>query len=238
MLPAIVMDYTITDWLYGLSNAIVIFGILSSIYKSNPIYDYIEGMGMGAATAGTVWSSITSVNTQILRPLQTNFTANWWVLIAAVFGFLFFTLFVRQLIEVFRFVSTIALATGLALTIRTAAATMWSEVTSSSHIYDFSYAVLWLFFCFGVLYFIYGKKLDKPMRIPREIGRWAMIFELGTLLTPMYLRYVETSIGWTIKVLDSPAWFIPFIFGAAVLIDIMNNKYKFLTRSKEAVAQT
>lgn len=191
---AIIMEYTLTDWLVWIPSALIIFGIMSTLYKMNPIYDLMEGIGMGATASYNVASALLSMNNQLIRPLTANFAANWWVMFAVIYGLLHFTLYVRSLIEVFRFVSIVTLSVNVGSAVRTNAAAIWNQVIASARIQDFSYFVLWICFFFATIYFIYGKKVDKALSYPRKIGRWVIIFELGALLTPMFLRC--RSIYW------------------------------------------
>lgn len=231
------MDPTIMT-LFWIATAFVLYGILSTIYRTNPFYDSVEGIGIGAAVGMAFWDNFKTIHTQLYLPITTNFGANWWLIFAILLGVLHFFLYIRSLIEVFRFAAVVVLSISIATIVRTNTAAIWQQVWSSARLYDFSYFVLFICFLFGVLYFIYSRKLEKPLRVPREIGRWIMVFSLGALLTPMYLRYVEAMIGWTYKINVSPAWWVPYVVFAGIAVDALNRKYKFLTKSKEIPAKT
>lgn len=227
------------DYVFWIAIALMAYGMLTILYKMNPLYDLVEGIGMGAMVGVSVLTNSQTVWTQVLLPLQTNFVSNWWVLFAVALGALFFCLYIRSVVEIFRFASSFVLAINLATIVRTNSTAIWAQVTASSQILNFSYLVLWLFFIFGCFYFIYSKKLEKPLGIPREIGRWVMIFELGALLTPMYLRYVEVAIAWTLRINASPAWFVPFLIFAIIAVDAINGKLGLIKRQpKEVVTKT
>ncbi|MDQ1281372.1 MAG: hypothetical protein QG670_2637 [Thermoproteota archaeon] len=217
------------------SIAIVQYAILSTIYKENWFYNAVEGLCLGAICGFTIFDNLLIINNNIIRPIQTAYANNWWLIFSIILGGLFMTLYVRRLINVFRLVQTITLTLLLALIVRTNSGAVWAQVTASSTIYDFSYFALWLTFIFGSIYFVYSRKLEKITAIPREIGRWVIVFELGALLMPMYLRYCDGAIGWTVKLNNSPAWWVPFVAGAAVLIHAIATKYGLIGRRVVAV---
>lgn len=230
------MDLGIT--LYWYAVAIVLYGLLTTIYKSNPFYDAVEGIGIGAAVGLTFWDNYNTIRTQLYIPLADNFATQWWLIFAALLGISYFFLYIRSLSEIFRFVSVFSLSLSLGQAVRTTTASMWQMVWTAANTQDLGYIVVWVFFILSMIYFIYAKKLEGPLAIPREIGRWLLVFELGALITPLYFRGVEAILGWTYKVNTSPAWWIPYAIFAVIAVDALNSKYHFITRRQEETART
>lgn len=227
----------IIEYLFWIGTATMLYTILSTIYRTNAAYDIAEGLGIGAGVGVTFWTNYQTVYTQLYMPITTNLFANWWLFFAVAMGVLHFCLYVRRLIEVFRFVAIASLSISIATVVRTNSAAIWQQIYVSAQLKDFSYIFIWIFFLFGMLYFIYSRKLERPLAVPREIGRWVMVFSLGALLTPMYLRYVEAMIGWTYRINVSPAWWVPYVVFAVIVVDALNRKYKFLTGRTEVIAK-
>lgn len=215
--------------------AVIIYGLLTILYKPNPLYDSIEGFCFGCNAAGTVVSQIVTIESSLVLPLTTNFANQWWLLFGWALGLCFISLYFRKYIELFRFASAVVLAVNIAQTVRSNAQVIWSEVSTAGTLYNISYVVLWLFFIGGIFYYIYARKLEKPLAIPREIGRWIVVFELGAVVSPLYMRYVDTAIYWTITVQQSPCWWVPIVIGVIVLLDAANNKYGLFGKKAQVV---
>lgn len=228
------MDIYYTIFYFAL--AFVLYGLLTTIYRTNPFYDAIEGLGIGAAVGSTLWNQLNQANTQLYIPITSNFGANWYLIFAVLLGAFNFFVYIRRYVEIFRFVAIIALAISIATTVRTNTAVFWQMVWYSAQLQvDPMYIFVWITFIGSMFYFIYAKKLDKPFAIPREIGRWFIVFELGALLTPLFFRGVEAMIGWTYRINTSPAWMVPYIVFAFVALDALNSKYHFLGKQKETI---
>jgi hypothetical protein len=43
---------------------------MSTLYKMNPIYDILEGIGMGATVAYTIVNNIVALNGTLILPIQ------------------------------------------------------------------------------------------------------------------------------------------------------------------------
>jgi len=229
------MDIWYTLFYFAL--AFVLYGLLTTIYRTNPVYDAIEGIGIGAAVGSLLWNNINNFNTQLWRPITTNFNANWFLIFAIILGAANFFVYVRRYVEIFRFAAIISLAISIATTVRTNTAVFWQMVWYSAQMQqDIMYIFVWITFIGGMFYFLYSKKLDKPLSVPREIGRWFLVFELGALLTPLFFRGTEAMLGWTLRINSSPAWMVPYLIFAGVALDALNSKYKFLSRGKTVTA--
>jgi len=216
--------------------ALLVYGVWSTIYRMNPLYDAVEGIAMGSATSSGILGNWTSIETNIITPIQSNFAANSWLLLAVVFGLCYFFIYVRRYIAIFRFVSGITMAVSIAFVVRTNAAAIWAQVISSARVTDIGTFAVFLVFVSGVFYFIYGRKTEKFLSLPRVAGRWAMVFALGALLTPMFLRYLENYVGWSVKIKNSPAWWIPYVIFAYIVIDAVRRRSS--TKRQEIAAKT
>lgn len=218
--------------------AIIQWGILSSLYKENPFYDLVEGLGMGATAATVILDNWATVNTQIYLPLVNQWATQWWVVLSIVLGLMYFTMFARRLVEIFRVVAMYALAIEIGLAVRTYVSTAFTQVTQMSVITDIGTLVAWIMFWGGILYYIWSAKIART-RVGGalySIGRWIMIIEVGTLFAPMFFRYVEIGARWTVQINESPGWWVPFVVFAGIAVDALNQKYKFIGGHKE-VAQ-
>jgi len=229
---------TLTDTLTWFAIAILQWGIYSSVYKENAFYDIAEGLALGATAGISVMDNLNNANSLILLPLQNNFSTYWWVIFSVILGLLYFTVYIKRAIEVFRLVTIFVLSIEVGLLARTYASAGWAQVTGVAKVLNFNSLVVWILCIGGFCYFIFSRKLEKPFRIPREFGRWVMIFEIGVLLTPMFLRYVEGGINWQVQINASPAWMVPFVVFAVVLVDALNGKYGFYGKKTAAQVKT
>jgi len=227
-----------TEYALWIGVALVQWIMLSTIYKENPFYDIVEGLSLGATVGMSIMDNWNNLQNLVLRPIYNQPSTSLWVVIALIWGLLYFTRYFRRLIEVFRFLTAFSLAISVALSARTVAATGWAQVTGSvAQLKDFNGFIVWLFFIGGMFYYVFGKKLGKPLAPVLVFGRWVMIWTIGALLTPMGFRYFEAGITWSIQINNSPAWWIPFAVFAIIVVDALNDKYRFFGKAKQIEAQ-
>jgi len=218
---------------YGV--ALAMYGVLSTLYRMNPLYDTVEGLAMGSAGAVTLFSNFNTINTSIYLPLTRNFATNAWLLIAVTFGLLYFTVYTPRFRELFRFVSAIGVGVVMAVTVITNSTAIWQQVYRSAQVSDIGFAIVWIFFIFGTFYFIYAQKFEKALTIPRNLGRWVLVFGLAAQASPMWMRYGEDLIGWSVKVYQSPAWWIPYLVFAFIAIDALGRKFGLFGKPKQQI---
>jgi hypothetical protein len=196
--------------------AFVIYGTLTQLYKINPIFTFLEHAIIGVGMAHTIVIGIDTIDKNVVRNLSTNPL----LIVVFLLGFCYFCVFIPQLRSVYRGVNVMTVGATLGVGLPMYMNETWAAVTKYSAITDFNVLIVFLAFIFGSTYFLFSKSLEGVTSWPRRIGLYAVYAYIGSSIGPMWFRYVNTLIGWSIVVFHSPGIYVVALIFIGILIDV------------------
>jgi len=217
---SIVSQMDITTTILEIVLAFVILSIISAqLYGYSPLFLVVEqllaGMLMGNHLL-TVYKSFW--NGQFTPLMKGNLT----FIGPIILGILTFTFFKMSTRPVYR---AIMVYNG-SVAIGTAMVTVWTttitSIISYTKVTSINNLALGIPMILGIFYFAFSRSLSTGQFANlKKIGRYAIFIYIGSSLGPMWMRYQNSMIGWTIRIVENPGvWLLP-IFFVVFLIQIV-----------------
>ena len=159
--------------------ALMLVTAFSLVYKRNVGFVTLESLMVGAICGITVaeqWKSIT----QSALPRLARGDLN--VLVPILFGLAFFSMFFRRTRYITRLLVIIQLTVTLGLAVPQQYFNIYNIALGYTKWTDLNRIAMSILFICAVTFFIFGKKISKPLRIPMVIGSYA-IYTFCALMT-------------------------------------------------------
>jgi hypothetical protein len=213
----------ITPEISEIAFAIVIVIVYSTLYRDNPLYSMVESAMVAVLAAQPLvldWRPGTGgMFRNVLVPLS---EGNLGLIIPIILGILYFTVFSRQLIFLYRTVislrigSMIGFAMGSYLTVSMLGILELGRKTATTP----SAFVGALAVIATVFYFTFSQWVDSKLGLVRRAGYWIVFIFYAGFGATLYLTRLDTMIGWVFKISRWPALVVPIIGFLLVLADL------------------
>lgn len=213
--------------------AILIYGIISVMYKRNRVFSVLQNFVLAVVMAQGVAKSLYSFNSQVLVPMV---GGEWIFIIAFLMGVGYFTFLTKKYINIYRFIFLLSFVTGIGATVTSGFATAAGQLIGMGKIIEVNHIIYLIFFIAAITYFTFSKRLERSLRHVRTLGLAVILVWAGsgvaTLLADPYLT------SWQLIIIEGPGIWVIAIIGLGILLDILGVWDSILGRKEAKVTPT
>lgn len=197
--------------------AFMFYGAITALYKYNPIYSVLEALVIGAVLANEVGTALKSIMNIVLTPLGRGDTT---AMATLLFGAMYFFIFTRKFSYVYRLICVITIACTFGTVQSGQLLTMYTQnMMWATYVTDVSSALLIVGVIATMIYFTFSKPLERPLRHIRTVGKLYLFAFFGISVGTMWYRYTNFAISYTLRTIDPPAVFVPFLILFYIILD-------------------
>jgi hypothetical protein len=215
-------------------SAILIFGVMSVLYKENPIYAIIENAMIGVNLAHLLIVGFTSINQNLIGGLT---GGDWTMIIPILIGLSYLTIFSRGMAPIYRSIistrigSMIGIEVGMSVTVAITQITAIAEGvgTEIGNLLAIATIIICLF------YFTFSRMTERVFAAPRKVARWAMFLYFAAYIATLYGTRVDAFVGWMFTFALSPAVYIIPIIAIVLAVDVFVGWKKIFGMKEVAV---
>lgn len=203
----------------GLLIAVIYYGLLTSLYKDNPIYTFVEPLVVGALLGNEVAVNLTRIQTSVLGPLA---AGNLILIGTVVVGVLYFFILSPRLSAGYRLVCVLSLAATFGLEQSSSWTTAYlTNMMWATSVTDISSLLLVIGVVTTVIYFTFSRKMEAPLRHIRTVGKVFLFAFFGISVGTMWWRYTNKAIGLAMQAITPPGIYVPFLIALYIALDAL-----------------
>ncbi len=223
----------ITPLFFEVVMAITFFFFFSSFYKRTRFFSFLSHLLIGVSVAFVCVQGIDVLSNQIYKRIV---GGEPLYIFAIIIGLLYFTAVIPKLRSLYRGVTVVQVAIGLGLTLQLSMVKVWDWVVniSGQAFTGVGPFLAMVFLVTGISNFLFSKALEKPTRIPREIGRMGLLIYAAFIVGSGLSFRVSNTMFYVLRIMQGNVWWVPIIIFAGIVIDATG----ILKRPQEAQVQT
>jgi len=172
--------------------ALIMVTALSLVYKRNIGFVTLENLMVGAICGITIAEQWKAITQSAIPKIN---AGNWTVLVPIIFGLSFFSMFFRRTRYILRLLIIIQLAVTLGLAVPQQYYNIYSISLGYTKWTDINRIAMSILFICAVTFFIFGKKISRPLRIPMVIGSYAIYTYCALMTSTVVFLGADNIIG-------------------------------------------
>jgi len=203
--------------------AAVFMAGVSVFYRRTIAYTILEQGLIGTMCATVLYTQLVAIQKGIGAALG---AGDYLYIVPLMWGLLYFSVFSRRLVNLFRIVAAITLAVSYGLNVpmiyKTVFTAMkgYATITGATLLAQFLDGLMAILFFLGLIYFVFGSRFERPLRIPRMLGLYVIYILCGLMTAAVFTRNTDSVIGMLYDQARSPSIIVLGIGVLIILIDL------------------
>jgi len=196
---------------------LIMITALSLVYKRNMGFVVLENMMVGAICGITVAEQLKSISQSVQPKLA---AGNYMVIIPIIFGLSFVSTYFRRTRFILRLAVIIQLAITLGLSLPQQYYNIYSISLGYTNWTDINRIAMSILFICAITFFIFGRKISRPLRIPMVIGSYAAYTFCALMTSTVVFLGADNVIGISYDMVRNPIGMAEFaIIPIWILVD-------------------
>jgi hypothetical protein len=208
----------------------------SYIYKDNPAYTMVEASSLGVIGAHYFVIALDILQKTVWGNLMAGV---WWYIIAVAFGISFFFILAPPgpLRTIFRAATTLMIITELGRGLPSAVGYIFQAYQGATQVFSIGKAAWVVCLIFGLTFYIWNRKTEKVLTIPREIGKYVWYVYAAYNTAGSYLTRAGALIILSNRAIQWPMTLITLAALGIIAIEAVFGWNELLGRRPEIAAE-
>lgn len=214
----VLVEQVIPQILVSLIPAILIYGIVSVMYKRNLVFGICQNFVIAFIMAQGVAQALRGFHAQAWTPLL---AGDIGFIIPLLLALGYFTILTRKYINVYRLVFLLTFMIGIGTAVVTSLGTASGQLLGMAALGDINSVLYLIFFIAAISYFTFSKRLEAPLRPLRSLGLVIVLLWAGQGVATLQTFQMEYVIGWQLLIVDGPGIYVIAILAIGILLDVV-----------------
>jgi hypothetical protein len=212
-------EYVVSELGMLIGRSIMFIMAFSFYYKRTILWTALQGLMIGAFASVNLVAAIETIRKSSVATIELGDVSG---VIAFIFGLLYFSILIPQLRYLFRIVSAMTLAVTIGTNEPQVVYSAYATIVGYAENFTKSpsYALVFILFMCALLYFVFAKKMEGPLRIPRIIGVYTIYTFSALMMAPDFYFFTDKLTAFMATVALSPAVLVLVAAFVVILIDI------------------
>ena len=223
---------------------ILVLCVLSFLYKENPFYRIAESLFVAVSVGYGFVYNIWNFRRLTWTPLTTNWSANWWYVIAIFIGLFYYSYWSRKYFFLYRiplsYAVGLSIGTGLYGTVYKSFVVQITSTflgVAETPFDTFSNIVIIIGVLTSITFFYFSKEHTGLLGVSSRIGRYFILIFLGAAFGNTVMGRTALFITRATEIIQYPNWtMVPLVVAIFVAIEVVR-KLGYLKEFSPEVAR-